>query len=90
MFAYNNGNKRSVNGGINVKERLLKSTRYGQVVDVMYLAKNGDVTKRRIKVIKLYCDSFQAYCFLRKTKRTFKVYSILALIPVQIKERAIV
>jgi len=64
--------------------------RYGQIVDIMYMAKSGEVTKRRIKVIKLQGDSFQAYCFLRKTKRTFKVDSILALIPVQSKERAIV
>ena len=64
--------------------------RYGQIVNIMYMAKNGEVTKRRIKVIKLTDDSFQAYCFLRKTKRTFIVENVLALIPVQIKERAIV
>ena len=77
-------------GGINVKENLLKSMRYGQIVDIMYVSKNGEVTKRRIKVIKIYGDAFQAYCFLRKTKRTFKVDNVLALIPVQFKEHAIV
>lgn len=73
-----------------MKEKLLKTMRYGQIMDIVYMAKNGEVTKRRIKVIKLYGESFQAYCFLRKTKRTFKVDNILALIPAQFKERAIV
>ena len=73
-----------------MKENLLKSMRYGQIVDIMYVSKNGEVTKRRIKVIKIYGDAFQAYCFLRKTKRTFKVDNVLALIPVQFKEHAIV
>jgi len=69
-----------------VKESLSKAMRYGQIVDVMYLSKSGEVTKRRLKVLKLCGDSFQAYCFLRKTKRTFKVESVLALIPVVRKE----
>ena len=69
-----------------MKEILLKSMRYGQLVDVMYMAKNGQITKRRIKVIKLQGESFQAYCFLRKTKRTFKIDNVLALIPVKIKD----
>ncbi|MFX3672854.1 MAG: transcriptional regulator [Paenisporosarcina sp.] len=73
-----------------MKESLLKSVRYGQIVDVMYMAKSGEVTKRRIKVLKLYGESFQAYCFLRNKKRTFKVDNVLALIPVMAKERTVV
>ena len=73
-----------------MKEAILKSMQHGQIVDVMYMAKNGEVTKRRIKVIKFQGDSFQVYCFLRNTKRTFKVENVLALIPVEFKERAIV
>lgn len=77
-------------GGINVKESLLKSMRYGKIVDVMYMAKSGEVTKRRIKVIKLQGDSIQAFCFLRNTKRTFLIDNVLALIPVIKKERSVV
>lgn len=73
-----------------MKEAILKSMQHGQIVDVIYMAKNGEVTKRRLKVLKLIGDSFQAYCFLRNTKRTFKVDNVLALIPVPFKERAIV
>jgi predicted DNA-binding transcriptional regulator YafY len=73
-----------------VKDSLLKSMRYSQIVDVMYMSKSGEVTKRRIKVIKIYGESFQAYCFLRNTKRTFLIDNVLALIPVERKESAVI
>jgi len=73
-----------------VKESLSKSMHYGQIVEVMYISNSGEITKRRIKVLKLQGDSFQAYCFLRKTKRTFKVNNVLALIPVERKESRVI
>ena len=73
-----------------MNEVILKSMKSGQIVEVMYMAKNGQVTKRRLKVIKLQSDSFQAYCFLRNTKRTFKVDNVLALIPITRKESAVI
>ena len=69
-------------GGVNVKESLLKAMRYVQILDVIYISKSGEVTKRRIKVLKLNGESFQAYCFLRNTKRTFLIDNVLALISV--------
>jgi len=56
----------------------------------MYISKSGEVTKQRIKVLKLYGESFQAYCFLRNTKRTFLIDSVLALIPVERKENMVI
>lgn len=73
-----------------MKESLLKSMRYSQIVDVMYMAKSGEVTKRRIKVIKIYGETFQAYCFLRNTKRTFLIDNVLALIPVIKREQQVI
>lgn len=73
-----------------MKESLSKSMHYGQIVEVMYISNSGEITKRRIKVLKLQGESFQAYCFLRKTKRTFKVNNVLALIPVERKERRVI
>jgi predicted DNA-binding transcriptional regulator YafY len=74
-------------GGINVKESLLKSITYGQVLNVIYMSKSGEITKRRLKVLKVTGDAFQAYCFLRNTKRTFLIDNVLALIPVENKEK---
>lgn len=73
-----------------MKESLLKAMRYGQIVDVMYISKRGEVTKRPIKVLKLNGESFQAYCFLRNTKRTFLIDSVLALIPIERKENMVI
>jgi predicted DNA-binding transcriptional regulator YafY len=73
-----------------VKKSIVKAMQYGQIVDVMYMAKTGEVTKRRIKVLKLYGETFQAYCFLRNTKRTFLIDNVLALIPVERKESAVI
>ena len=87
-FAYNRTNVRI--GGVKVKGSLLKSMQHNQIIDVIYMSMDGEVTKRRIKVIKLYGATFQAYCFLRKTKRTFKVDNILALSPVTYKERTVI
>lgn len=73
-----------------MKLSILKAMEFGQIVDVMYMAKNGEVTKRRLKIIKMQGESFQAYCFLRKTKRTFLIDNVLALIPVRAKESAVI
>ena len=50
-FAYKK-NKFFKNGGIQVKDSLLKH--YGQNVNVIYDSEIGEVTTRRIKVLKHY------------------------------------
>lgn len=65
-----------------VKEQIKKAMQHNQIVDVMYMAKNGVITKRRIKLIKIIGDTVQAYCFIRHAKRTFKIDNILAVQPV--------
>lgn len=61
-----------------------------QIIEMMYLSKTGEMSKRRIKVINIKGDSFQAYCFKRNAKRTFLIENILALVPVIQKERSVV
>ncbi|MEK5487893.1 transcriptional regulator [Lysinibacillus sp. FSL M8-0355] len=56
----------------------------------MYVSKNGSVTKRQVKVIKIVGDSFQAFCFTRHAKRTFLISNVLAIVPVIYKERGAV
>lgn len=57
---------------------------------MMYMDASGEVTKRRIKVVRVGEDDFQAYCHLRAAKRTFKINNILALVPVIIKESMVI
>ena len=54
------------------------------------MAKDGTVSQRRIKIIKIVGDSFQAYCFARLAKRTFMIDSVLAVVPVIHNERSVV
>ncbi|MEY2354796.1 transcriptional regulator [Lysinibacillus capsici] len=69
-----------------MREQLVKAMQRNQLVNMMYVSKNGSVTKRRVKVIKIVGDSFQAFCFMRQTKRTFLIRNILAVTPVIRKE----
>lgn len=73
-----------------MKAQILKAFKYQQLVDMMYMANDGSISKRRIKILKVSGDSFQAYCFLRHKKRTFKMDNVLSLMPVTQKERQII
>lgn len=73
-----------------MKELLLKVMQRNQLVDMMYIANDGKITKRRIKVSKITDDSFSAYCFLKHASRTFKIGNVLALVPVIRKESAVI
>ena len=69
---------------------LIKSVEYGELLDMMYLTKGGEISKRRIQVIQVGDMSFRAYCHLRKTKRTFTIDSVLALVPIIQKESLVI
>lgn len=69
---------------------LERSVNYGEVLEMMYLAADGTISKRRIKVLQVGGLSFRAYCFLRKSKRTFTIENVLALVPVMSKERMVI
>lgn len=73
-----------------MKEQLVKAMQRNQIVNMMYIAKDGSITKRRVKVIKVIGESFHAYCFIRQAKRTFMINSVLAVVPIIHKERSVV
>ncbi|MEK9196804.1 transcriptional regulator [Lysinibacillus halotolerans] len=73
-----------------MKEQLLKVMQRNQLVEMMYIAKNGEITKRRIKVTKVLEDKFNAYCFLKRANRVFCIDNVLALVPVIRKEREVI
>lgn len=73
-----------------MKGQLLKVLQRNQLVDMMYIAKSGEISKRRIKVIQITDDLFSAYCFTKQAKRTFKIDNILALSPVIRREREVI
>lgn len=72
-----------------MRAQILKAMKYHQLIDVIYIAKNGSITKRRVKVLTVAGGSMQVYCHTKKAKRTFILDQILAVKPVNLKERGI-
>ena len=73
-----------------MRKTLDRAINYGEILDMMYLAKDGSITKRRINVLQVGDKSFRAYCHLRKSKRTFAIENVLALVPVIEREKVVV
>lgn len=73
-----------------MRNKLMKSMKYGESVDMMYMSNGGVISKRRVKVVQVDGDTFRAYCYLRKAKRTFRIDNVLALVPVNTKERMVI
>ncbi|MEA0565682.1 transcriptional regulator [Lysinibacillus irui] len=73
-----------------MREQLIKGMQRNQLVNMMYVSKDGSVTKRRVKVIKIVGDSFQTFCFTRNSKRNFIINNVLAVVPVFKKDREFV
>ena len=69
---------------------ILKSMQLNQISEMIYMNNNGEISKRRVKVLSMEGNVFKAYCFLRNTKRSFKIENILAFVPVIQKERDVV
>lgn len=65
-----------------MKEQLIKAMQRNQLIDMMYVSKSGEISKRRIKIIKMVGDTFQTFCFTKHAKRTFIIENVLAVLPV--------
>lgn len=61
-----------------VDNLLKKSLADHRPISIIYMSEKG-ITKRNIKVIKFKDDKVEAYCYLRKEKRIFKMDKILGV-----------
>ncbi|MGG0665556.1 transcriptional regulator [Viridibacillus arvi] len=73
-----------------MKQQLSKAMQRNHVIDLMYMSKGGEINKRRVKIIKMTADAFQAYCFVKQAKRTFIIDNVLAVVPVMYKEKEVI
>lgn len=73
-----------------MRNELIKSVEWPYILDMIYTAQDGTISKRRIKVEQVGDVSFRAYCYLRNANRTFKIDNILALVPITSRERVVV
>lgn len=69
---------------------ILKCLERGQLVNMIYMKNNGELSKRRVKVLSVEGKMFKAYCFLRNKKRTFIIDNVLAFVLVIHKEHVVV
>jgi predicted DNA-binding transcriptional regulator YafY len=65
-----------------MKQHLKRAFMFHEPVIMMYMAKDGSVTKRKVKVLKMGHEKFQAYCYTRHDKRTFIIDRVLAVQPI--------
>lgn len=77
-------------GGTSVRINLMKCMERNQLVELMYLDNKGNISKRRVKVLKIQGDTFQGFCFKRNAKRTFILDNVLAFVPVVNRERNVI
>ncbi|MBU8637841.1 WYL domain-containing protein [Bacillus pumilus] len=64
---------------------LLKQSLQQQIpIEMIYMKKNGECTKRKIIVQRQTDQLIQAYCLSKKTMRTFRNDCILALAPIKL------
>jgi predicted DNA-binding transcriptional regulator YafY len=73
-----------------VRIQLTKSIKYHELLEMIYMAKNGQISKRRIRVLQVGDVSFRAYCFLRKSNRTFIIDNVLALVPIKVTGNTVI
>ena len=65
-----------------MKEVIVKGMKRHDVLEMVYLAKDGKISKRRVKVIKSYHSPCEKISSSKQAKRTFYYEQILAVIPV--------
>ena len=70
--------------------QLVKSMKYNEELEMIYIANDGQISKRRIKVLQVGEVSFRTYCFLCKSNRTFKIDNVLALVPIKVKGNTVI
>ncbi|WP_277584358.1 transcriptional regulator [Psychrobacillus antarcticus] len=73
-----------------MRNDLVKYLNRGWIVELMYVSKAGEISKRKVKLLKVQEDIFHAYCFKQNAKRTFRVDHVLALVPILQQERGAV
>lgn len=55
----------------------------GRVVEIIYMGKHENITKRNIRVVSVEDGVVKAYCLKYRAPRIFKIDNILAFMPVR-------
>lgn len=59
-----------------------KYLRNGQLIEIIYLDRNGHTSKRTLRLHSIKDNQLKAYCLTRNAYRVFSIENILAVVPV--------
>ncbi|WP_053220401.1 WYL domain-containing protein [Virgibacillus senegalensis] len=54
-----------------------------KMVEMIYMAKNGRLSQRIVRILQIKEEQIVAYCYSRRQVRTFRLENILAIHPVK-------
>lgn len=72
-----------------MKNSIIKVMKQNQIITMIYISKSGAITQRRVKILKLTNNTFTAYCYIRRAKRTFYIDNVLAINPVTYEKKKV-
>lgn len=62
-----------------MKNMLIRSIQSKEKIEMIYLSKDNQASQRIIRVLKINDEMIMAYCYTRRTIRTFKLENILSV-----------
>jgi predicted DNA-binding transcriptional regulator YafY len=68
-------------GGDVMLRELQRCCERQQVVEIIYMNRSGQTSKRAVRIHSVDGDTIKAYCFARRAFRVFRTANILALVP---------
>ena len=69
-----------------MRNELMKLCKRKEQAEMIYMRADGQLTKRRLQILTVGTDSFTAYCYLRRSKRTFKMDRVLSVQRIERRE----
>ncbi|MBO8162360.1 MAG: WYL domain-containing protein [Brevibacillus sp.] len=57
-----------------------------QLVEIIYMDRRGQTSKRVLRLYAIEGDKVKAYCFTRRANRVFTLTNILAVLPVRMND----
>lgn len=62
-----------------MKNMIMRSIQNKEKLEMIYLSSDNRVSQRVVRVLKLNDDMIMAYCYTKRTIRTFKLENILSV-----------
>ncbi|MFZ3578758.1 hypothetical protein [Virgibacillus sp. DJP39] len=62
-----------------MKNMIIRSIQKKEKIEMIYLSNDNQVSQRVIRVLKINDEMIMAYCYTKRTIRTFKLENILSV-----------